>query len=514
MEISSTELGSGSYGKVVYGRTDGEICAIKKTSFGEIGSGDFVACIREISSAAMISDPNVQPITHVGIGEHDIFMFSPVRFGSLTKYMYLHKNRGFSPDVLKRAIYDLVMGLKAIHSTGIVHRDIKPCNILVDIDGRMFFTDFGSSRFYLKPEPGCYTQPRCTANTRSPEEFLGLPCGIETDLWCLGMTILYMAIGTLNFARTDFGYRHCVIKTVGTDQDETYFAGYLTRMMFPTETEWPEAWAKLNKMFPKLAILMREKIAKRSEGATCVGYLKRILRRRKDLTPEFFDFIAGFLQGLPRRRMNLDEALRHPYLADVPHVDIVVPVKKETHFFRFIPAVTFFEVQHGPICAITNILEHQSNLNPKMLKILKSWLGDVSLKFKLLPETLLIGLDLIDRYLSHSKDIIPDKLQLVGVSCMSLASSVNEVYPPEISDWVYICDKAYTYKEISENMVKIWVCLHGQLLLPHTRILEFASRISSIDSPENRKTLTKHITSHATWPSTMTVDEFYASISR
>lgn len=511
MEISSTELGSGSYGKVLYGRTDGEICAVKKTSFGEMDSGDFVACIREILSATVISNPHVQSITHVAIGESDILMFSPLRSGSLTKYMRLREHRGLSPDFLKMAIYDLVMGLKAIHSKGIVHRDIKPCNILVGNDGHMSFTDFGSSRFYVKPEPGKYTQPRCTANTRSPEEFLGLPCGFEADIWCLGMTILYMAIGTLNFAHADYGCREVVKKTVGTGQDETYFAGYLTRMMFPTETEWPEAWTKLDKIFPKLAVLMREKIAKRSEGASCIGYLKRILRGRKDLTPEFFDFIAGFLQGLPQRRMNLDEALGHPYLADVSRVDVTVPIGKGPSKFDLIKDVKLFKIQYEPIRAATNILEHHSDLNPKMLQIMKSWLGDVAPKFKLLPETLLIGLDLIDRYLSHSKGIVRAELQLVGISCMALACFINEVYPPEIRDWVYICDKIYIREKISETIVKIWVCLRGQLLLPGSHILEIASRISKLE-PFDIKVWNKHVSIHATWPSTMTVDDFYASL--
>ena len=77
-----------------------------------------------------------------------------------------------------------------------------------------------------------------------------------------------------------------------------------------------------------------------------------------------------------------------------------------------------------------------------MRAILIDWLIEVHLKFKLLPETLFLTINMIDRYLE--KQIIPrTKLQLVGVTAMLLASKYEEIYAPEVKDFVYITDKAY-----------------------------------------------------------------------
>ena len=82
-----------------------------------------------------------------------------------------------------------------------------------------------------------------------------------------------------------------------------------------------------------------------------------------------------------------------------------------------------------------------------MRAILIDWLIEVHYKFKLLPETLYLTVNLIDRYLekciTHRS-----KLQLVGVTSMLIASKYEEIYAPEIRDFVYITDKAYSKEEI------------------------------------------------------------------
>lgn len=82
-----------------------------------------------------------------------------------------------------------------------------------------------------------------------------------------------------------------------------------------------------------------------------------------------------------------------------------------------------------------------------MRAILIDWLIEVHLKFKLLPETLFLTVNLIDRFLE--KAIIQrTKLQLVGVTSMLIASKYEEIYAPEVRDFVYITDKAYSKEEI------------------------------------------------------------------
>ena len=77
-----------------------------------------------------------------------------------------------------------------------------------------------------------------------------------------------------------------------------------------------------------------------------------------------------------------------------------------------------------------------------MRRILVEWLVDVHLKFKLLPETLYICINLMDRYCQIVQ--VPKKeFQLLGVTCMLIAGKYEEIYPPRIHDYVEITDRAY-----------------------------------------------------------------------
>lgn len=85
----------------------------------------------------------------------------------------------------------------------------------------------------------------------------------------------------------------------------------------------------------------------------------------------------------------------------------------------------------------------QKDINEKMRAILIDWLIDVHLKFKLVNETMFLTVNLIDRYLEKSQ-VSRQKLQLVGVTAMFIATKYEEIYPPDLRDFVYVTDKAYT----------------------------------------------------------------------
>jgi hypothetical protein len=78
-----------------------------------------------------------------------------------------------------------------------------------------------------------------------------------------------------------------------------------------------------------------------------------------------------------------------------------------------------------------NYMDMQKNINIKMRAILIDWLVEVHLKFKLMPETLYLTVNFIDRYLA-CQPCPRRKLQLVGVTCMLLASKYEEIYFPEV----------------------------------------------------------------------------------
>ena len=92
-------------------------------------------------------------------------------------------------------------------------------------------------------------------------------------------------------------------------------------------------------------------------------------------------------------------------------------------------------------------MSFQEDINEKMRAILVDWIIEVHLKFKLLPETLFVTVNLIDRYLSLVS-VKRNNLQLVGVTAMFIASKYEEIYAPEVRDFVYITDNAYSKSEI------------------------------------------------------------------
>ena len=77
---------------------------------------------------------------------------------------------------------------------------------------------------------------------------------------------------------------------------------------------------------------------------------------------------------------------------------------------------------------------YQPNLTTDMRSILVDWLIQVHLKYKLLPETLYLTINLLDRYLSKVQ-VNSTYFQLVGVTCMMIASKYEEIYPPNLDDY-------------------------------------------------------------------------------
>lgn len=92
-------------------------------------------------------------------------------------------------------------------------------------------------------------------------------------------------------------------------------------------------------------------------------------------------------------------------------------------------------------------MARQVDINERMRAILIDWLIEVHLKFKLEVDTMFLTVQLIDRFL-QCKTVWREKLQLVGVSAMLIASKYEEIYAPEVRDFVYISDNAYSHEEV------------------------------------------------------------------
>lgn len=97
-----------------------------------------------------------------------------------------------------------------------------------------------------------------------------------------------------------------------------------------------------------------------------------------------------------------------------------------------------------------NYLHDQREVTHKMRSVLIDWLNEVHMQFTLVQETFFMAVAIIDRYLQVVKTTTRQNLQLVGVTALFIASKYEELYPPEIRDFVYITDDTYDKKQILE----------------------------------------------------------------
>lgn len=119
-------------------------------------------------------------------------------------------------------------------------------------------------------------------------------------------------------------------------------------------------------------------------------------------------------------------------------------------------------------------MDNQPHINSGMRGILVDWLVEVHLKFRLGAETLYLTINLIDRFL-EKREVTRAKLQLIGVTCLLIAAKYEEIYPPELRELVYICDRAYTKEQILDMEEVILKALKYGVTVPsaHAFLVRF-----------------------------------------
>lgn len=124
-----------------------------------------------------------------------------------------------------------------------------------------------------------------------------------------------------------------------------------------------------------------------------------------------------------------------------------------------------------------NYMSKQTDINSEMRVILVDWLGDVACEYELALETLHLAVSIVDRTLSIV-DCPRLKLQLVGATAVMLASKFEEIYPPELKEYVYITDDTYTSSQILRMERVVLSSLRFQISAPTSNW--FASRLARI----------------------------------
>jgi serine/threonine-protein kinase len=147
---------------------------------------------REAKTAANLNHPNIVQIFDWGIEDEPYFVMEYIEGNTLTSI--ISKNRTISLSDILFIGAQVSSGLHAAHQKGLVHRDIKPGNIMITPDGKVKVTDFGIVS--LQNEESDITKTGSilgTASYISPEQAQGKPVSIESDLYSLG-TVLYELI--------------------------------------------------------------------------------------------------------------------------------------------------------------------------------------------------------------------------------------------------------------------------------------------------------------------------------
>jgi hypothetical protein len=141
--------------------------------------------------------------------------------------------------------------------------------------------------------------------------------------------------------------------------------------------------------------------------------------------------------------------------------------------------------------ANADYMSNQPDLEWQMRGILMDWLLEVHTRFRLLPETLFLAVNIIDRFLS-AKIVQLDRLQLVGVTAMFIASKYEEVLSPHVSNFRHVADDGFTEEEILSAERFVLGALNYDLSYPNP--MNFLRRISKADNYDvQTRTLGKYL---------------------
>ncbi|KAK1692900.1 hypothetical protein QYE76_009597 [Lolium multiflorum] len=293
------KLGEGAAG-VVYKARDrrtGAIVAMKRLRPAGRDDGQLSEDLgREVGCLmACRGHPSLVEIRAAGRDASNAFLVMEYVGPSLAQVMRERAGLGRGPFTeadARRLMRQLLDGAAAMHGLGVMHRDLKPDNVLVDAHGNLKICDFGLSRFAAPTTGAPYTASMVTRWYRAPELLLGsreYDAGVDT--WALGCIMAELLAGAPLFpGRTEMDQLNRVFDTVGTGD----------------MTDWP-AFVRLP----------------RAGSPLCQR--KRPPSRLREMFPALsaagFDVLSGLLACRPDRRLTAADALRRPWFTDAESPD-------------------------------------------------------------------------------------------------------------------------------------------------------------------------------------------------
>ncbi|KAL2755567.1 hypothetical protein ACRALDRAFT_1051075 [Sodiomyces alcalophilus JCM 7366] len=240
------KIGEGTYG-VVYKARDlsngGRIVALKKIRLEAEDEGVPSTAIREISLLKEMRDPNIVRLLNIVHADgHKLYLVFEYLDLDLKKYMEalpvkdggrgkplpdgasdVHARLGLSPAVIQKFMWQLCDGIRYCHSHRILHRDLKPQNLLIDKEGNLKLADFGLARAFGVPLR-TYTHEVVTLWYRAPEILLGgRQYSTGVDMWSVGCIFAEMCTRKPLFpGDSEIDEIFKIFRTLGTPTDEVW----------------------------------------------------------------------------------------------------------------------------------------------------------------------------------------------------------------------------------------------------------------------------------------------------
>src|ERR1017187_10104781 len=237
-----SQLGSGGMGTVWLGQDVvlGRQVAVKEVSppseISEEERGILrERTMREARTAARLTHPNVVPIYDVvEDGGRPWIVMALISARSLRDIV--QEDGPLTPQQAAKVALQVLAALTAAHALGIMHRDVKPGNVLIDADGRAVLADFGIARADDSPTLTSSGMLVGSPSYIAPERARGERGGAESDLWSLGATLYAVVEGRPPYDRP--GALATLTAVVTEDPDPPSRAGHTAPLPIPAE--WGE----------------------------------------------------------------------------------------------------------------------------------------------------------------------------------------------------------------------------------------------------------------------------------
>jgi len=297
------KIGEGAYG-IVYKALDKvteEFVALKKIRLDTESEGVPSTAMREISLLKELDHPGVVQLLDVVHADNAMYLVFEYLDKDLKRHLDDHvANRkvkdptstGGLPEPLVRSyLKQICEGLTYCHNHGVLHRDLKPQNLLIDYEGRIKLADFGLARLFKQPVR-TYTHEVITLWYRPPEILLGAKFySTPVDIWSLGCIFAEMLTRIPLFpGDSEIDQLFRIFRALGT----------------PTEVTWPGVYMlpEYKSAFPNW------------QGKDPYKILP------EEYNQDAKDILAKMLVYDPVKRISAWESLKHPYLKDARYISL------------------------------------------------------------------------------------------------------------------------------------------------------------------------------------------------